>query len=60
MNQTNRPYQRCTNCVMDTTDRAITFDEKGVCDFCRDFYAHILPGWQAKNNKHYHLSLIHI
>lgn len=50
MNQTNRPYQRCTNCVMDTTDRAITFDEKGVCDFCRDFYAHILPGWQAKKN----------
>ena len=25
-----RPYQRCTRCVMDTTDSKITFDENGV------------------------------
>lgn len=37
MNDTHRPYQRCTNCVMDTSDSAITFDEHGVCDFCNDF-----------------------
>lgn len=48
MNVTHRPYQRCTNCVMDTTDSAITFDEHGVCDFCTDFYQNIQPTWQAK------------
>ena len=26
-----RQYQICTNCVMDTTDSKITFDNKGVC-----------------------------
>lgn len=48
MNDTHRPYQRCTNCVMDTTDSAITFDEHGVCDFCNDFYQNIQPTWQNK------------
>lgn len=48
MNDTHRPYQRCTNCVMDTTDSAITFDEHGVCDFCNDFYQNIQPSWQDK------------
>ena len=41
-----RKYQQCTNCVMDTTDSAITFDEKGVCDWCNDYYNNILPGWK--------------
>lgn len=48
MNDTHRPYQRCSNCVMDTTDSAITFDEHGVCDFCNDFYQNIQPTWQDK------------
>ena len=48
MNDPHRPYQRCTNCVMDTTDSAITFDEHGVCDFCNDFYQNIQPTWQDK------------
>jgi N-acetyl sugar amidotransferase len=39
------PIKVCTNCVMDTTDPAITFDEKGVCDFCNDYYKNILPSW---------------
>lgn len=30
-------YQRCTRCVMDTTDPEITFDSKGVCNHCHDF-----------------------
>lgn len=38
-------YQRCTNCVMDTTDPQITFDANGVCDHCRNFYQNILPSW---------------
>ncbi|PWM75805.1 MAG: LPS biosynthesis protein [Bacillota bacterium] len=42
-----REFQRCTNCVMDTTDSAITFDENGVCDFCNDYYKNILPSWHV-------------
>ena len=42
-----RPYQICTNCVMDTSDSAITFDEKGVCDHCRTFYDKVLPNWHT-------------
>ena len=42
-----RKYQVCTNCVMDTTDSAITFDEKGVCDHCNTFYTAILPNWHT-------------
>lgn len=41
-----REYQRCTNCVMDTTDSKIIFDEKGVCDFCNDYQQNILPKWK--------------
>lgn len=42
-----RQYQVCTNCVMDTTDSRITFDEKGVCDHCNDFYKNVLPNWHT-------------
>jgi len=38
-------YQICTNCVMDTTDPKITFDEDGVCDHCNNFHRNILPNW---------------
>jgi len=41
----NNGYRICTNCVMDTTDSKITFDEKGVCDHCNDFYKNVLPNW---------------
>lgn len=40
-------YQICSNCVMDTSDSRITFDEKGVCDHCNDFYNNVLPNWHA-------------
>lgn len=29
-----KPYQRCSFCVMDTTDPAITFNERGECHHC--------------------------
>jgi N-acetyl sugar amidotransferase len=32
---------------MDTTDSAITFDEKGVCDHCRTYYSKVLPNWDT-------------
>ena len=40
-------YQICTNCVMDTTDAKITFDDKGICDHCNGFYKNILPNWHT-------------
>lgn len=43
-----RKYQRCTSCVMDTTDSKIVFDENGVCDYCNDYHQNILPAWSAK------------
>ena len=33
----NKDYQICTRCVMDTTDPEINFDQKGVCNHCREF-----------------------
>lgn len=42
-----RPFRICTNCVMDTTDSAIAFDERGVCDHCNTFYRDIQPGWDT-------------
>lgn len=41
----DRQYQVCTNCVMDTTDPEIKFDENGRCDFCDNYYNTILPSW---------------
>lgn len=35
----------CTNCVMDTSDPNIQFDEKGVCERCNTYYNSILPDW---------------
>lgn len=40
-------YQICTNCVMDTSDSKITFDEKGICDHCNTFYKDIKPKWHT-------------
>ena len=31
------PYQICADCVMDTSADEISFDEKGVCSFCKNF-----------------------
>lgn len=46
-----REYQVCSNCMMDTTDSKIVFDEKGVCDYCNSYYNDILPSWQPNQNK---------
>lgn len=50
-----RKYQICTNCVMDTTDVNIYFDEKGVCNHCLRYFNQIsmLPaGDEAKRQLH--------
>jgi len=40
-------YKVCNNCVMDTTDPNITFDERGWCDYCRNYYETIQPNWHT-------------
>ena len=42
-----RPHQVCVQCVMDTTDSAIDFDARGVCDHCRTFNSTIRPQWNT-------------
>jgi len=43
----NMTYQICCNCVMDTSDSRIAFDENGLCDHCIDYYAHVKPHWHT-------------
>lgn len=40
-----RPYQICNCCVMDTSDEDITFDAQGVCMRCNEYRQRILPDW---------------
>lgn len=43
----SREYQVCKNCVMDTSDSKIIFDENGICDHCNTFYKKIKPFWHT-------------
>lgn len=47
-----KDHQVCVRCVMDTTDPDIFFDEKGVCNHCREFEQakglHTLSATEAK------------
>jgi N-acetyl sugar amidotransferase len=47
MKQTKSDQTICSNCIMDTTAPGITFDEKGYCDYCRNYYSNILPNWHT-------------
>lgn len=58
MVERKRAYQICTNCIMDTTDSKIIFDEKGVCDHCKNFYTRILPNWHPDENSKKELETI--
>ena len=45
--------QICINCVMDTTNTELRFDDKGMCNRCNDFYKDILPVWNyGKGREH--------
>ena len=46
----------CKNCVMDTTDSKIVFDQNGVCDHCNNYYQNILPKWKKIENNEIELS----
>lgn len=47
-----REHQICSNCVMDTTDSKIIFDENGMCDHCNSYYNDILPNWKPNQNRY--------
>lgn len=40
-------YRICNNCIMDTSDSRIRFDERGWCDYCNNFHLNILPNWHT-------------
>ncbi len=48
MNNINE-YKVCTRCVMDTSDKKITFDEKGVCPRCNEYEQRIIKWWNHGN-----------
>lgn len=40
-------YQICHNCIMDTSDPRISFDEYTICDYCNNFINLIKPNWHT-------------
>lgn len=42
-----KAYQICSNCIMDTSDSKITFDDRGWCEYCNNYHANILPYWHT-------------
>lgn len=48
MHQSTPNYRICTNCIMDTSDPNITFNEKGICDYCQNFSSTIKTTWNAE------------
>ena len=44
---TQRQYQICCRCIMDTSDPNIVFDGEGVCDYCNNYRTNIFPNWHT-------------
>lgn len=49
-NNHSTSYEICQNCVMDTSDGSIVFDEDGVCDHCKTFKEQTFPLWEKIRN----------
>lgn len=43
---------------MDTSDAGITFDSRGRCDYCRNYYEQILPTWHPDERGEAELALL--
>ena len=43
----SRDYKICVNCVMDTSDSLISFDECGICEYCNNYNQNIVPHWET-------------
>ena len=54
--QNQNTSQICVNCVMDTSDTRISFDERGFCDHCQTFYQQTLPNWPKSDLAKKHLT----
>lgn len=48
----------CTNCVMDSTDAKIFFDDHGVCDHCNTFKKDIAPFWHPDDESFHKMKLL--
>ncbi len=48
----NGTIKICANCVMDSSDSRIIFDELGVCDHCNTFYRKTKPNWVTGERGH--------
>ena len=57
-NVREQAYKICTDCVMDTSDAKISFDQGGVCDHCQTFFKDILPRWHTDERGQADLSRI--
>ena len=40
-------YKICRNCIMDTSDPHIKFDEAGLCNYCINFQTVVKPSWDT-------------
>jgi len=40
-------YKICNNCIMDTSDPNIEFNENGVCNHCINFHENLKPNWHT-------------
>ena len=54
--QNQNTSQICVNCVMDTSDTKISFDDRGFCDHCQTFYQQTLPNWPKSDLAKKHLT----
>jgi len=41
-------YRICSNCIMDTSDSKIVFDDRGWCEYCVNFETSVQPNWDPK------------
>ena len=44
-NNDGKDHKTCANCVMDTTDALLTFDEAGICPRCNEYERRIVKEW---------------
>lgn len=51
-------YKICINCIMDTSDPNIKFNELGVCDYCENYKFNILPEWKYGKGRDIELNKI--
>ena len=55
MNNHKNEYKICSNCIMDTSDPGIIFNEKGICNYCINFEENVLPNWNTGDDGKRHL-----